>query len=86
MFQQYVAIINLLRSRATIDLVPPDDRKVTQQVSKTLTQHPLVLLDQQLKSLVKEDDDAIIQGQSPGLETTARCEVQGTSVYKRHDR
>lgn len=48
-----------------IRLVPPDDRKVTQRVSKTLTQHPLVLLDQQLKSLVREDDDAIIQRQPP---------------------
>ena len=49
MFQQYVAIINLLRSRAIIHLAPPDDRKMPQRVSKTLTQHPLVLLDQQLK-------------------------------------
>jgi hypothetical protein len=49
-----------------IDLVPPEDCKATQQVSKTLPQHPLVLLDQQLKSLVRENDDAIIQRQAPG--------------------
>jgi hypothetical protein len=65
MFQQYVAILNLLRAREVIHLVPPEDRKVTQRVSKALAQHPLVLLDQQLKSLVGEDDDAIIQGQPP---------------------
>jgi hypothetical protein len=64
MFQQYVAIINLLRSRA--HFVAPADREVTQPVSKGLTQHPLVLLDQQLKRLVRENEDAIIQRQSPG--------------------
>jgi hypothetical protein len=66
MFQQYVAILNLLRGRGMIDLVPPEDCKATQQVSKTLAQHPLVLLDQQLKSLVRENDEAIIQRQPPG--------------------
>jgi hypothetical protein len=48
-----------------IDLAPPEDCKATQQVSKTLAQHPLVLLDQQLQSLVKEDDNAISQRQPP---------------------
>jgi hypothetical protein len=66
MFQYYVAILNLLQGRGMIDLAPPEDCKVTQQLSKTLAQHPLVLLDQQLQSLVKEEGDAIIQGQSPG--------------------
>ena len=65
MFQQYVAIINLLRGRAMIHLVPPEDCKVIQGVSKTLAQHPLVLLDQQLQSLVREDDNAISQRQPP---------------------
>jgi hypothetical protein len=65
MFQQYVAILNLLRARVTIHLVPPEDSKVTQRVGKMLAQHPLVLLDQQLRSLVKEDDNAISQRQPP---------------------
>ena len=45
-----------------IHLVPPEDYdyKEIQRVSKTLAQHPLVQLDQQLRSLVREDDDAII--------------------------
>ena len=64
MFQQCVAIINLLRSRA--HFVPPADREMTQSVSKGLIQHPLVLLDQELKSLVRENEHAIIQRQSPG--------------------
>ena len=66
MFQQYVAILNLLQGRGMIDLAPPEDSKATQQVSKTLAQHPLVLLDQQLQSLVKEEGDAIIHRQPPG--------------------
>jgi hypothetical protein len=66
MFQQYVAILNLLQGRGMIDLAPPEDCKATQQVSKTLAQHPLVLLDQQLQSLVKEEGDAIIHRQPPG--------------------
>jgi len=65
MFQQYVAILNLLRARVTIHLVPSEDSKVTQRVGKMLAQHPLVLLDQQLRSLVKEDDNAISQRQPP---------------------
>jgi hypothetical protein len=65
MFQQYVAILNLLQGRGMIDLAPPEDCKATQQVSKTLAQHPLVLLDQQLQSLVKEEGDAIMQRQPP---------------------
>jgi hypothetical protein len=61
MFHQYVAIINLLRSRARIHLVPPEDHTgtVTQGVNKTITKHPLVLLDQQLQRLAKEDDDDV---------------------------
>ena len=35
----------------TID--PPEDREAKQRVSKALAQHPLVLLDQELKRLVK---------------------------------
>jgi hypothetical protein len=67
MFQQYVEIINLLRARRMIHLVPREDEDctVTQRVSTTLAQHPLVLLDQQLESLVKEDDNAISQRQPP---------------------
>jgi len=50
-----------------IHLVPreEEDCTVTQRVSTTLAKHPLVLLDQQLKSLVKEDDNAISQRQPP---------------------
>ena len=50
-----------------IHLVPreEEDCTVTQRVSTTLAQHPLVLLDQQLRSLVKEDDNAIRQRQPP---------------------
>lgn len=59
MFHQYVAILNLLRGRARIHFVPPEDRTVTvtQRVNKTINKHPLVLLDQELQRLVKEDDD-----------------------------
>ena len=55
MFQHYVAVINLLLAREMIQLVPPEDRIAPQRMSKT--QHPLVLLDQQLQRLAKEDDD-----------------------------
>jgi hypothetical protein len=65
MFQQYIAILKFLRGRAMIDFVQPEDCNVTQRRSQTLTQHPLILLDQQLRSLVREDDDAIIQSQPP---------------------
>ena len=66
MFKQYAALLNFLRARRTmVHLVPPEDCKVTHRVSKTLDQHPLVLLDHQLKNLVKDDDDAIIQTQTP---------------------
>ncbi len=34
-------------------------RHVEQPMSKALARHPLVLLDQQLKRLAEEDDDAI---------------------------
>jgi predicted small metal-binding protein len=37
-------------------MLSTEDSKVEQPVSKTLARHPLVLLDQQLKNLVKEDD------------------------------
>jgi hypothetical protein len=37
-----------------IHLVPPEDRTAPQRVSKM--QYPLVLLDQQLQSLVREDE------------------------------
>lgn len=66
MFKQYAVILNFLRARTTmVHLAPPEDCKVTQRVSKTLNQHSLVLLDHQLKNLVKDDDDAIFQRQSP---------------------
>jgi hypothetical protein len=35
-------------------IYPTEDREAKQRVSKALVQHPLVLLDQQLKRLVKE--------------------------------
>jgi hypothetical protein len=66
MFQQYVAILNLLQGRGMIDLAPPEELQSDSAVSKTLAQHPLVLLDQQLQSLVKEEGDAIIHRQPPG--------------------
>ena len=40
-------------------MISTEDYKVEQPMSKTLARHPLVLLDQQLKHLVKEDNDAI---------------------------
>ena len=36
--------------------ISTDDSKVEQPMAKTLARHPLVLLDQQLKNLAKEDD------------------------------
>ena len=40
-------------------MISSQERKAAQPVGKTRAQHPLVLLDQQLKRLAKEDDDAI---------------------------
>jgi hypothetical protein len=37
-------------------MISTEDWKVEQPTSKTLARHPLVLLDQQLKNLAKEDD------------------------------
>ena len=37
-------------------MISTDDSKVEQPMTKTLARHPLVLLDQQLKNLAKEDD------------------------------
>jgi hypothetical protein len=37
------------------EVVSPEDCKLEQPMSKTLAQHPLVLLDDELKSLAKED-------------------------------
>jgi hypothetical protein len=37
-------------------MISTDDSKVEQPMAKTLARHPLVLLDQQLKNLAKEDD------------------------------
>jgi hypothetical protein len=37
-------------------MISTDDSKVEQPMAKPLTRHPLVLLDQQLKNLAKEDD------------------------------
>lgn len=42
-------------------MISSQERKAAQPVDKTRAQHPLVLLDQQLKRLAKEDDDAIRQ-------------------------
>ena len=39
-------------------MISTEDYKV-EQLMRTLTRHPLVLLDQQLKHLVEEDNDAI---------------------------
>ena len=40
-------------------MISSQERKAEQPLSKALTRNPLVLLDQQLQSLAKEDDDAI---------------------------
>ena len=45
-----------LRGRGVI---ASQDRKAEQPMSKALARNPLVLLDQQLQSLAKEDDNAI---------------------------
>ena len=42
-----------------LHVIPTENCKAAQPVGKTLVQHPLVLLDQQLRCLAKEDDDAI---------------------------
>jgi hypothetical protein len=42
-------------------------RKAEQKVSKALARNPLVLLDQQLRSLAKEDDDTIRKRSRLGL-------------------
>lgn len=42
-----------------IHVIPTENCKAAQPVGKTLVQHPLVLLDQQLRWLAKENDDAI---------------------------
>ena len=39
-------------------IYPPEGREAKQALSKTLGQHPLVLLDQQLKRLAKQDNYA----------------------------
>jgi hypothetical protein len=39
-------------------MISTEDCKAEQPMSKTLARHPLVLLDQQLMHLVKEDNDA----------------------------
>ena len=63
MFQHYVAVINLLLARETIQLVPPEARPAPQRVSKM--QYPLVLLDQQLQAWSGRTNDAIIERQPP---------------------
>ena len=40
-------------------MISSQDRKGKQPLSKAMARNPLVLLDQQLQSLAKEDDDAI---------------------------
>jgi hypothetical protein len=45
-----------LRGRGTISY---QDRKAEQPLNKAMARNPLVLLDQQLQSLAKEEDDAI---------------------------
>ena len=40
-------------------MISSQERKAEQPLSKALTRNPLVLLDQQLQSLAKEDEDAI---------------------------
>ena len=42
-----------------IHVIPTENCKAAQPVGKTLVQHPLVLLDQQLRRLAKENDVAI---------------------------
>ena len=46
-----------LRGRG--EIISSQDRKAEQPMSKALARNPLVLLDQQLQSLAKEDEDAI---------------------------
>jgi hypothetical protein len=40
-------------------MISYQDRKAEQPLNKAMARNPLVLLDQQLQSLTKEDDDAI---------------------------
>ena len=52
-------------------MISPRDWKVEQPMTKTLSRHPLVLLDQQLKNLAKEDD-------VPYKDNRPEAHVQGT--------
>lgn len=57
-------------------MISSQDRKAEQPLSKALARNPLVLLDQQLQSLAKEDDDAIRKrGRSGARRKVAFCQV-----------
>jgi hypothetical protein len=46
-------------------MISSQDRKAEQPLSKAMARNPLVLLDQQLQSLAKEDNNATSQRQPP---------------------
>ncbi len=52
-------------------MISTEDWKVEQPTSKTLALHSLVLLDQQLKNLTKEDD-------APYKDNRSEAHVEGT--------
>jgi hypothetical protein len=58
-------------------MISTGDSKVEQPMAKTLARHPLVLLDQQLKNLAKEDDmpykDNRPEAHSEGPRFPMRC-------------
>jgi hypothetical protein len=58
-------------------MLSTEDWKVEPPMSKTLARHPLVLLDQQLKNLAKEEDDV------PCKDNRLEAHVQGTSFPMR---
>lgn len=59
------------------EMISTEDRKAEQSVNNALTRHPLVLLDQKLKSLTKEDDvpykDNRPEGHVHGTSYPMRC-------------
>jgi hypothetical protein len=57
-------------------MISSDDSKVEQPMAKTLARHPLVLLDQQLKNLAKEDD-------VPYKDNRPEAHVEGPSLPMR---
>ena len=60
--QMFLSRKNKVPSRYALrgrGMISSQERKAEQPLSKALARNPLVLLDQQLQSLAKDDEDAI---------------------------